>query len=105
MTANTRGTILVKCDRINDRIDNFSEFTLNLKSIKERGYITFEEFNEFVKSLHVIVTTELNEKGAERKWTKFYTRLDEPKNESKQQDTRTHTNLFKRLMTRLHLWQ
>ena len=103
MNANTRGTILVKCDRINDRIDDFSEFTKNLKSIKERGYITFEDFDEFVKSVHVIVTTELNDKGVERKWTKYFISQGEQKTESNEQGTHKFINCFKRLMTRLHL--
>ena len=68
MNANLRGTILTKCDRINDRIRDFSKYTLNLDKIKERGSITFDEFNDFVKSVHIIVTTELNDKGVERKW-------------------------------------
>jgi hypothetical protein len=68
MNANLRGTILTKCDRINDRIRDFSKYTLNLEKIKKRGYVTFDEFNDFVKSVHIIVTTELNDKGVERKW-------------------------------------
>lgn len=68
MNANLRGTILTKCDRINDRIRDFSNYTLNLEKIKKRGYVTFDEFNDFIKSVHIIVTTELNDKGVERKW-------------------------------------
>jgi hypothetical protein len=68
MNANLRGTILTKCDRINDRIRDFSKYTLNLEKIKKRGYVTFDEFNDFIKSVHIIVTTELNDKGVERKW-------------------------------------
>ena len=68
MNANLRGTILTKCDRINDRIRDFSKYTLNLEKVKKRGYVAFDEFNDFTKSIHIIVTTELNDKGVERKW-------------------------------------
>ena len=68
MTASTKGTLLVKCDRINDRIDEFTKHFLNLEQNKKSDTITKEYFMEFVLSMHVIVTSELNEKGVERKW-------------------------------------
>ena len=71
MTANTKGTILVKSDRIVDRIRKYTEYTLKLEKVKEQGYIDKETFNEYVKSVELIVRTELTEKGATRKWNKI----------------------------------
>lgn len=70
MNANTKGALLVKSDRINERIDEFTKHFLSLERNKDSETITKEDFKEFVASMHVIVTTELNEKGVERKWTK-----------------------------------
>lgn len=70
MKANAKGAVLIKCDRINERIDKFYEYFLNLEKIKSKDTITKEDLKEFVASMHVIVTTELNEKGAERIWKK-----------------------------------
>lgn len=66
MNANTRGTIYVKQDRVNERIDKFADYFLKLEENKET--ISRDNFKEFVKSIHLIITTELNEKGVERKW-------------------------------------
>ena len=68
MKANTLGTVLVKCDRINDRIDKFCDYFLNLEKHKESDYISKEDFKDFVASMHLIVTTELNDKGVEKQW-------------------------------------
>lgn len=68
MNANVKGNLLVRCDRINDRIEEFTKHFLNLEQNKDSKTITKEDFKEYVKSLHVIVTTELNERGVERKW-------------------------------------
>lgn len=69
MNANTRGCLLVKSDRINDRIDDFAKHFLKLEHISDSETITKEDFAEFVASMHVIVTTELNEKGVQKKWS------------------------------------
>lgn len=66
MKANTTGVLFVKADRVNERIDKFADYFLNLEENKET--ITPDNFKEFVKSIHLIITTELNEKGVERKW-------------------------------------
>lgn len=68
MNASIRGVVHVKADRINDRIDIFAKKFLNQPENEES--ISLENFKEFVKSMHIIVTTELNEKGVERKWAK-----------------------------------
>lgn len=71
MNANTRGYLVVKCDRINERIKDYTKYFLNLEQNKDSKTITKEDFKEFVAGIRVIVTTELNNKGVERKWTKW----------------------------------
>lgn len=66
MRANTKGTILVKLDRCCERIDKFAECFLQQE--QNANGISKENFKDFVKSVHLILTTELNEKGVERKW-------------------------------------
>lgn len=102
MNATTKGNLLIKSDRVNKRIDDFFDYTLTLDEVKKRGYITFDEFNDIRKSLHIIITTELNDKGVERQWAQSYTQLEKPKKESKEQSTHTFIDFFKRLMIRLH---
>lgn len=68
MNANVQGTTLVKSDRINERIKNYTNYFLNLEQIKDGETITKEDFKEYIAGIHVIVTTELNDKGVERKW-------------------------------------
>lgn len=70
MNASINGIILTKADRINERIDDFEQVFLNMEHIASRKDITKKDFKDFVKSIHLIVTTELNEKGVERKWTR-----------------------------------
>lgn len=68
MTASTTGILLTKSDRINSRIDEFEKYFLKQVTAKENENISKEDFLDFVKSIHLIVTTELNQKGVERKW-------------------------------------
>lgn len=68
MNANVEGATLVKSDRINEHIKDFTKYFLRLERIRESKTITKEDFKEFVAGIHVIVTTELNNKGVERKW-------------------------------------
>lgn len=70
MNANTKGTVLAKGDRINLRIDEFEHTFLNMDGIADRDTISKKDFKEFVKAVHLIVTTECTEKGVERKWNK-----------------------------------
>jgi len=70
MNAGIKTAILTKADRVNARIDEFEHIFLNMDSIKDKDTISKQEFKEFVKSIHLIVTTELSEKGVERKWNK-----------------------------------
>ena len=70
MNASIRGVVHVKADRINDRIDLFAKQFMGERKAKGNTSISFEDFNEFVRSMHIIVTTELNEKGVERVWKK-----------------------------------
>ena len=69
MNANTLGKVLVSSDHINERIDDFAKHFLRLEKHKDTDYISKEDFLDFVKSIHLIVTNELSRKGAERKWT------------------------------------
>lgn len=64
MNASIRGVMFVKADRIDERIDICAEKFLNRYGEK----ITKDNFQEFLKSVHIIVDTELNEKGVDRKW-------------------------------------
>ena len=66
MDANIRGVLFVKADRVNQRIDDISKLFLGFE--KNKKSISRDDFNDFVKSVHLIVDTELNEKGVERKW-------------------------------------
>lgn len=66
MNASIRGVMFVKADRINQRVDDIAKLFLNLG--KNKKSISRDGFNDFVKSVHLIVDTELNEKGVERKW-------------------------------------
>lgn len=68
MNANLKGNILVRADRLNDRIDEFAHYFLNLEENEEQ--ISRKSFREFIKSLHLIVATELSAKGVERQWKK-----------------------------------
>ena len=68
MNANTKGTLFVKADRINDRVDSLSKIELNKMKEREEETISKGEFLEFVKGIHIIIDTELNKKGVERKW-------------------------------------
>lgn len=63
MNAGTNATILVKADRINERVDKIAEVL-----IKTDRAISRKNFDDFVKSVHLIVTSELTEKGATRVW-------------------------------------
>lgn len=62
MKANTKGVLLTKCDRILGRIDKFSEVFWN----ETNGKIKEADYRAFIKTMHIIVSSELNEKGVER---------------------------------------
>lgn len=66
MNASIRGVMFAKADRINQRVDDIAKLFLNFE--KNKKSISRDGFNDFVKSVHLIVGTELNEKGVERKW-------------------------------------
>lgn len=68
MNANTKGILLVKSDRINKRIDDYEQYFLNLEKIKDLNEIKKDDFDDFVKTVKLIVSNELNLKGAERTW-------------------------------------
>ena len=63
MNANVKGTLFVKADRINERVDKVAACVFH-----EKQAITEAEFKDFLKSVHLIVDTELNEKGVQRQW-------------------------------------
>lgn len=64
MNANVRGTMFVKADRINARIEKAKEVVLNEQRYFGLKEIPKETFLDFVKTMHIIVDTELTEKGA-----------------------------------------
>lgn len=66
MNASIRGVLFVKGDRINERVDDMAKMFLNFE--KNKKHISREDFTDFIKTIHLIVDTELNEKGVERKW-------------------------------------
>lgn len=66
MNINARGALLVKADRINQRVDDMAEVFLNFE--KNKVKIARNDFKDFLKTIHLIVDTELNNKGVERKW-------------------------------------
>lgn len=61
MNASIRGTMFVKADRINQRIDKIAAMFKNEP-------LTQENFKDFIKSVHIIVDTELTDKGVKREW-------------------------------------
>lgn len=63
MNANIKGTLFVKADRINERVEKVAQCVFH-----EKQTISKKEFDDFIKSIHLIVDTELNERGVERKW-------------------------------------
>lgn len=68
MTASTKGILLTKADRIKSRIDELEHYFLNLDVIRADEKISKEHFKEFMRSVRLIVTTEMTEKGVERSW-------------------------------------
>lgn len=70
MNASINGILLTKADRVNRRINEFEDYFLNLDEVKNAEEISKEDFKEFLKTMKIIVTTELTEKGVERKWKK-----------------------------------
>jgi len=66
MNINARGALLVKADRINQRVDDMARMFLKFK--KNEKTIAREDFVDFIETVHLIVDTELNDKGVERQW-------------------------------------
>lgn len=66
MKATTQCNLLTKADRVNERIQNLANTYLNLDENQES--VSRESFKEFLVSVRLIITTELNEKGVERQW-------------------------------------
>lgn len=62
MNASSRGIMFVKGDRINQRIDDYA------KMYASQDTITKADLKDLIKGIHIIIDTELNEKGVERKW-------------------------------------
>lgn len=65
MNAGIKGATLVKADRIVDRVQDFGNVFLNMQKEKKQK-INEKDFKDFVKSICIIVTTELNDKGIDR---------------------------------------
>jgi hypothetical protein len=65
MNAGIKGATLIKADRIVDRVQDFGNVFLNMQKEKKQK-INEKDFKDFVKSICIIVTTELNDKGIDR---------------------------------------
>lgn len=70
MNAGIRGTMFVKADRINHRIDEIVKITLNTMQEYNKKTLSKTDFLNVIKTIHIIVDTELSEKGVDRKWEK-----------------------------------
>lgn len=75
--ANVQGYLLVKSDRINQRISNFARTVK-----KQNKLIAVEDFNEFIKAMQIMIAQELTYEGIKKEeiqgWTgkeKLRTRL------------------------------
>lgn len=103
MNANTKGIIFVKADRINERIDKLASIEMNRMKELEQEDVPKQEFFEFVKGIHIIVDTELNEKGVERKWKKSSQKQESLNNACLQGTMKEPMSWLKTLMMKLHL--
>lgn len=101
MNANVEGILLVKSDRINERIKEYTNHFLNLEQVRENETISKDDFKEYVAGIHVIVTTELNSKGVERKWKRLYKKPENLNNAYSQGIMRGLMNWLKTLMMNL----
>jgi len=70
MNAGIKTALLTKADRINGRIDEMKQVFLNMDHIATEEKISKKDFEDFLKTVRLIVNTELNEKGVERRWIK-----------------------------------
>lgn len=70
MNAGIQTALLTKADRINGRIDEMKQVFLNMDHIATEEKISKKDFEDFLKTVRLIVNTELNEKGVERQWKK-----------------------------------
>lgn len=67
MNASIRGIMFVKADRITERIKKASQ-TLVLSRKLPYSPIDYQDFEDFLKTVEVIVTSELTEKGGVKRW-------------------------------------
>ena len=59
--ANVQGYLLVKSDRINQRISNFA------RTVKRQNkLIAVEDFNEFIKAMQIMIAQELTYEGIKK---------------------------------------
>lgn len=70
MNAGIRGTMFVKADRINHRIDEITRNTLNTMEEYNKKTLSKTDLLDIIKTIHIIVDTELSEKGVDRAWKK-----------------------------------
>lgn len=68
MNASINGILFTKADRINSRIDEMKKVFYNMDHIATKNDISKKDFEDFLRTVRLIVTTELTEKGVERKW-------------------------------------
>lgn len=70
MNAGIIGTMFVKADRINHRIDEITRITLNTMEEYNKKTLSKTDLLDIIKTIHIIVDTELSEKGVDRQWKK-----------------------------------
>ena len=104
MNASIRGTMFVKADRINGRIKTASQ-KLVLNRQLPHSPIDYDDFEDFLKVIEVIINDELTEKGIERKWNKSYTKPESLNNAYSQGTTKKRMSWLKTLMMKLHIWK
>ena len=63
--ANVQGFLLTKSDRINSRMEKYSQ---TIK--KQNSMVAESDVRKFVKDMQIMIAQELNEKGIPRKWRK-----------------------------------
>lgn len=59
--------MFVKADRIMERIKQTADILTKSRKLPYSD-ISYREFEDFIKTIDIIVNTELNDKGVQRQW-------------------------------------